>query len=201
MAAVIRRDPALAAKVLQLCNSAYFSMGHQVADIDSAVTRLGIDNIRQIVLLTEVYSGPGLDRAQLERRQQAAAMASALIPAMDAERAPTELARTAALLAGVGDLLLMKAPNKQEIPPHLYAQLGAYLLALWNLPVAVVEAVALHQAPSRGGSQFDVVGMVHVATSLVNEQELDESYLEEVGVADHLPQWRKRLEKMRERVN
>lgn len=200
ISAVVGRDPALAAKVLQLCNSAYFSSGRPIGDITAGVVRLGFETIRQIVLLTEVYGGIGGSHAEVSRQQTNAALAAAMVPALGADPTLTELGRTAALLAGVGSLLLAGVKGPKTIDPARSPELGAYLLALWNLPIPVIEAVALQHQPMRGGSQFGVVGMTHVATALARGDAVNEEYLTQVGLLKDLARWRAMQEKLRARV-
>src|SRR5690606_24623737 len=50
IAGLVSGDPGIAAKVLQLCNSAYFSAGRTITDLRAAVTRLGIATLRDLVL-------------------------------------------------------------------------------------------------------------------------------------------------------
>jgi len=190
IAKVVGRDPALAAKVLQLCNSAYFSAGRPIADIPAAVVRLGFDTLRQVVLLTEVYGGVGGDVAIIQRSQSTSALAAALVPAFGADQPSTDLARVAALLAGVGDLLLSRRKQPGPTQTGTGPALAAYLLALWNLPMTVVEAVALRDEPAAGGDRFGLAGMTHVATRLALGEGLDEGYLEHVGVLAQVPRWR-----------
>ena len=81
-----------------------------------------------------------------------------------------------------------------------HADIGAYLLALWSLPFPLVEAVAYHHQPRRlQAATFDLTGIVHVANCLQREQSnhpdivpspLDMEYLNAVGVAQHLDEWR-----------
>jgi len=81
-----------------------------------------------------------------------------------------------------------------------HADLGAYLLALWSLPFPLVEAVAYHHEPRRlQSATFDLAGVVHVADWLHRQQSdhpdippapLDMEYLNAVGVAKHLDEWR-----------
>jgi HD-like signal output (HDOD) protein len=199
IAKVVGRDPALAAKVLQLCNSAYFSAGRPIADIPAAVVRLGFDTMRQIVLLTEVYAGVGGEAASIQRCQRRAALAAALVPAFGADPPSTDLARVAALLAGIGDLLLSRRQHPGPIQSGTGPALGAYLLALWNLPMTVVEAVALRDEPAAGGARFGLAGMTHVATRLAQEECLDEAYLQQAGVLPQLPRWREVLQRLASR--
>jgi HD-like signal output (HDOD) protein len=115
-----------------------------------------------------------------------------------------ELAATAALLADVGMLVPgVRIPAEcaagQEDKcsgPH-YAEAGAYLLGLWGLPMPIVEAVASHHQPGRSRFRgFWVGGAVHVARALVSGEDVDEKYLESVGLRDRLPGWRKMADEL-----
>lgn len=188
IAEVLAQDPAIAAKVLRLCNSAYFSGGRVITDFRSAVTRLGHQQISRLVLATETFgaiqSAGNVDREALQDRAlRTSRVAGRLLAGSSAE-----LAATAGLLAEVG--LLLPGIQAEGDGPH-YAEAGAYLLGLWGLPMPIVEAVAHHHRPSRmrsGG--FWVTGAVHVASALVSGKDVDEAYLRTVGVYDKLPRWR-----------
>lgn len=199
---LVAQDPAMASKVLRLCNSAFFSGGRSVSDIRTAVVRLGQDNLRRLVLASEVFSGgKGGNAVDREAMQQRALRSSQLAGRLLAGTS-AELAATAALLSDVGLLLPgVSAPSADGIPanddsPH-YAEAGAYLLGLWGLPMPIVEAVASHHQPGKSRSRgFWVGGAVHVARALTTGEEVDEKYLETVGLRDRLPGWRKMAEDM-----
>lgn len=194
IAEVLALDPAIAAKVLRLCNSAYFSGGRVITDFRSAVTRLGHQSIRRLVLASETFgsiqSAGSIDReAMQDRALRTSRLAGRLLAGASAE-----LAATAALLAEVGRLL----PGTGDEPGSglHYAEAGAYLLGLWGLPMPIVEAVAYHRRPTRlrtGG--FWVTGAVHVASALVAGDPVDEEYLRATGVHDKLPGWRNLVER------
>lgn len=202
LARLITSDPAIAAKVLQLCNSAYFSNGRSITDLRSAVTRLGTATLRDLVLATEVFSmpaAPGIDRHSLQQR---ALLASRLARRMLPESS-AELGSTAALLADVG-LLLPGVRNEyepqaeggsDERPGHTEA--GAYLLGLWGLPMPIIEAVAFHRQPQRSSTRaFWVTGAVHVAMALASNGPVDEAYLASTGVLPRLDGWRNDVESL-----
>lgn len=192
VADLVSQDPALVAKVLRLCNSAYFSAGRVISDIRSAVTRLGLQTVQRLVLASEAFAGvdaSNVDReAMQDRALRTSRLAAQILPGPSAE-----LAATAGLLAEVGMLLPGFEPDAEDDGsgrPH-YAEAGAYLLGLWGLPMPIVEAVAHHHRPGRMRmTGFWVAGAVHVASALVSGQPVDEDYLRAVCQLDKLPRWR-----------
>ncbi len=82
-----------------------------------------------------------------------------------------------------------------------HAEAGACLLDLWGLPDSIVEAVAFHHTPRECCAKNQaVLTAVHVADALIQEtglvgtragvERLDTEYLESVGVADRLDDWK-----------
>lgn len=193
VADMVAQDPAMAAKVLRLCNSAFFSGGRTVTNLRAAVIRLGLQTLRRLVLASEAFGGGhvgGVDReAVRERAMRASNLAARLLDGSSAE-----LAATAALLAEVGLLLPGVQQGAHGDGPH-YAEAGAYLLGLWGLPMAIVEAVAYHHQPHRSHTRgFWVAGAVHVARALAAGEAIDERYLASVKMLDRLPRWRQMAE-------
>jgi HD-like signal output (HDOD) protein/CheY-like chemotaxis protein len=183
IAEVVGQDPTVAARVLRISNSAYYSGGREITDLRSAVTRLGHNTLRQLVLASEVFSA-GADADELrDRALRISQLAGKLLAGPSAE-----LAATAGLLAEVG--LLLPRPPGSDAATTPYSTTGAYLLGLWGLPGPIVEAVAFHDRPSRIRGGFWVTGAVHVAAALVNGREVDQAYLRSVGQIDRLPAWR-----------
>jgi len=197
IAKLVAADPAIAAKVLQLCNSAFFSGGRSITDLRTAVTRLGVSTLRDLVLASEVFSIPTLSMAERNAMQRRALLSSRLAAKL-LPQASAELGATAALLADIG-LLLPGVRNErdpdaaEDRPGHTEA--GAYLLGLWGLPMPIIEAVAFQRVPQRSSTRsFWVSGAVHVATALASGEPVDETYLAKVGVLPRLPAWREQAE-------
>jgi HD-like signal output (HDOD) protein/CheY-like chemotaxis protein len=192
IAEVVVQDPTVAAKVLRLTNSAYYSGGREISDVRTAVTRLGQNALRQLVLASEVFAvGPEAE-AMRDRALRISQLAGQLLAGPSAE-----LAATAGLLSEVG-LLLPPLAIEGSAPAPSYSITGAYLLGLWGLPAPIVEAVAFHQHPSKIRGSFWVTGAVHVAAALVNGREVDENYLRTVGQLAQLPRWRGMAEALAE---
>jgi putative nucleotidyltransferase with HDIG domain len=92
---------------------------------------------------------------------------------------------------------------ERELIGVTHAEVGAGLLGLWGLPCIVVEAVAHHHDPGRvPHPRLDALAAVHVANALAHEHSvqkkgtaatfyapLKQEYIQEIGIADRLPQW------------
>ena len=198
---LVSADPAIAAKVLQLSNSAFFNSGRTISDLRTAVTRLGLSTLRDLVLASEVFSASALSGAERNSLQQRALLASRLAAKLLPDSS-AELGATAALLADIG-LLLPGVRNERVAPTDAaderpgHAEAGAYLLGLWGLPMPIIEAVAFQLQPLRSNVRsFWVAGAVHVATALAAGREVDEQYLARVGVLPKLEQWREMADGM-----
>ena len=130
------------------------------------------------------------------------------------EFAECENAFTAGMLHDIGQLMLadslpdefenaltLAANEKISLPAAelkilgaTHTGLAAYLFGLWGLPAAIVEAVAFHHEPQKSDlKKFTALTAVHVANALCDDSEgasLDLEYLESIGVADRLDDWR-----------
>lgn len=197
VARIISRDPAVAAKVLQLVNSAFFRLARRIASIEQAVSYLGFNAISTLVMSVEVFSawredpaGCDLKPARLqEKAHRTAAAARAL-----ADGTPfADDALLAGLLHSIGYwVLLQQCPAElksaismaraQGIPLHVaeeavigasHAAIGAYLLGVWGLPYPVIEAVAFQHNPQRvGQTRFDVLTALVMAASLQGKDDV-----------------------------
>jgi HD-like signal output (HDOD) protein len=79
---------------------------------------------------------------------------------------PEDLKRAIVLSQAHGEPLIK---YEKEVIGATHAEIGAYLLGLWGLPYAIVEAVALHHAPHPVPSHgFDLLATLSVAHSLLD---------------------------------
>ena len=94
---------------------------------------------------------------------------------------------------------------ESEILGCSHAQLGGYLMSIWGLPIALVQAVALHHCPSCAlESEFSAVTAVHCADALVHVVQegkekpvVDAAYLDRLRLGERLIPWRNLLEEKR----
>ena len=219
LADLVEQDPAMTAKVLQLVNSAVYGAARHHASVHQALLYLGTQRLKALAVSAQVFlegqaSARGLD---LDALQQHAANVAALAQQFVADPARAEVLFTAALLHEIGKVVLaIGAPAEMEevarvcaatgALPHeaeqdilgtTHGDAGAYLLALWGLPLEIVEAAQHHHHPERAPT--DIVVALHAADALLHEGDetpahgpgrLHVEFLEQTSWGAQLPRWR-----------
>ena len=194
---IVERDVAVAAKVLQLVNSAFFGLSREIATVPAAVGYLGFDVLKQLVMTAELFHTfvcerpiTGFSAEKIQRHSRCVAGIAARLPVEQKQAAATSVA---ALLHDVGKLVLavrLPEPFERALQKSLdenrplymveesmhgatHAEIGAYLLALWGLPASIVEAVSRHHHPIRaaGNTNLTMDFAVHIADLLAHEAE------------------------------
>ncbi|MBI2383484.1 MAG: HDOD domain-containing protein [Gammaproteobacteria bacterium] len=218
IADIVEQDPAMCVKLLQLVNSAFFGLAQCIASVRTAVARLGLDLLRDLTLSAHVFSAPqppdGAMRC-LETERQRSLRAARLARQFAGDPALADEAYTLALVNGIGRLALatvvpaeygaahdqaqrLKRPS-QEIELQMlgvsHANVGAYLLGIWGLPLALIEAVAYQHQPGSIGRPSRLAAAVHAAAALSaadgGESGLDRYFLEACGVTGELREWQR----------
>jgi HD-like signal output (HDOD) protein len=192
IADIVNADPAIATKVLQITNSAFFRLRKPMVRIKDAVTYLGFATLRNLVLCAELSSHwkspPELSDVQPQALQKHAESVAAACKSLSGGRVSPDDAWLAGLLHDIGYWILIQecpkqlaqaiALSKAEGLPLFecelrtigatHAQMGAYLLGLWGLPYPIVEAVALHHTPNEVASHgYDLLAALAVAHALL----------------------------------
>jgi len=194
--ALVADDPGLAAKLLQLANSALYARGSHVVDPTVAVQRVGLDAVKSLALTAHVFGHfeerlrhrfdvDGLWRHGLVVNSFAAIVSRTEHASLDL----VDVAATGGLLHDLGRMILAaNLPDEYEAVFKLtagetsvvgaeikvfgvsHAAVGAYLLALWGLPVDVVDAVARSHEPAVVlENRFEAVTAVRAADMLAAE--------------------------------
>lgn len=224
---IVSSDVAMTAKIMQLVNSSYFSLRQRVATPQQAAALLGTEVLRALVLSVHLFAHHeeiALARFHLDRlfdhSLAVATLAKALARGAGCAPSVVNDSFVAGILHDVGKLVLARNLTEQyrdaldlahrarvplsvaeaEVFGCSHAEVGAYLLGLWGLADALVEAVAFHHDPRRcGGQSFGAATAVHVANGWEHERHtgtdepslpIDEAYLDSIGCADKLPLWR-----------
>jgi HD-like signal output (HDOD) protein len=194
---IIERDIGMAAKLLQLVNSAFFSLRRHIASPTQAVNLLGLETVAGLILSSHIFAccdqatmAPLALDALWSHSMATAVCARTIARAEHGEPQMVEDAFMAGLLHDAGKLVfaanlpqrygqartLAQAQGMAECEAEravlgaTHAEVGAYLLGLWGLPHPIVEALAFHHCPSAGvGRTFSPLTAVHVANALVHE--------------------------------
>lgn len=172
VAELLRRDPALTARVLQIVNSAYFRRDNRVAELVDAVRILGLDLLRGVVLAEELYVDlahhPHLAQ-DVGRVQRQAVLTAQVAQTLARDEAERRLLFTAAIVQDVGLLALMAAGADRNPDVDIdHGMLGAYLLSLWGLPHPLVRTVAFARQPARHGvGGLEAASLLHLASVIV----------------------------------
>jgi putative nucleotidyltransferase with HDIG domain len=193
---ILTKDMGLTAKILKLVNSSFFGLRQHISNPAKAVSLLGIDMIKAIVLSAGTLEKfrklkfPGFSIEQMwEHAMLSAAFAKIIAQDAELKRKEVETAFMAALLHDIGKLLLaahmptrfseileqVQRQNRTMVEAEMdivgtsHAAIGAYLLGLWGLPDQIIDAAAFHHEP--GGKQESGVSttlITHVANALAN---------------------------------
>jgi putative nucleotidyltransferase with HDIG domain len=195
LAKKVSLDAALTAKTLRLANSSFYGLQAKVRTISQAISVLGFDSVRALVVGAGVIGGfetgrrNGFDFDGFWRH----AIASALCARALARRlgSPAEQAFVAGLLHDLGRLVLVT-----RFPEHYaevlaqrglrdcplleaeravlgidHAQVGRALAQHWRIPEAICRAIGNHHQPME--QDFgDLPAVVHVANAVAHGLDL-----------------------------
>lgn len=221
---IVKRDLAMATKILKIANSALFGLRSQVASASQAVGMLGTETIKTLAVVVGIFSEVHGD-SEMKRQMETLWRHSFAIGHLSRELAAAaqvnaheiENAFTAGMLHDVGKLLMFwklpeqwkaavsLAENKQlsaseaelEILGCTHAEVGAYLLGSWGLPMPIVNAAAWHRrllaSPSHRVCPLVFVHLAHAMERAKNtssaDMALDREFLEQCGCWRDCQEW------------
>jgi putative nucleotidyltransferase with HDIG domain len=174
IAAIIERDQATAAKLLRWVNSCQFGLEGKVMSLHRAVTLLGIDTIRSVVLedslsrINPRLSVPGISQQTIWLHTTAVSIISKALAGWVRGQTP-DVAGTAGLLHDIGILLMMMTERKkleqaiadaraanEPLIAHEDAVIGfnhqtwgEVFIRAWRLPEEIACGIGSHHSPMR----------------------------------------------------
>jgi putative nucleotidyltransferase with HDIG domain len=187
---LIEEDPALAARVLRMANSAAFHARTPCASIQDAIVKMGARTVTDLAsgmaAMTAFADLKGAGKAVREHCVGTAAIVRALAYRVGEGAAPA-MAFLVGLLHDMGKLLILQTRHQSYaelvvatagVPDELHLQereflgydhavLGGHVLAKWGLPYPVPKIVAWHHQPARayqeGGPVAVLVAVLRIA--------------------------------------
>lgn len=186
--ALIKLDQGIAARVLQMGNSAYFSHGTRCYTVDEAVYRVGFDQVYGLVvnavssqLLIRPLTVYSFGTDELWRMSVTCALAAEIL----AKRINLEedIAYTVGLFHAIGmvaidewayqrqpelrfavsSLPLETCEHERKALGFHNAEVGAALLRLWDFPTVMSEPVRWQYLPRGTSAHAPLTGLIHVA--------------------------------------
>jgi len=237
VAAIIAQDVSMTAKILQVVNSVFFGLSRKISSTQQAVMLLGLETIKSLVLSVKIFAEfsrkqfSWFNIDQLFNHSMAVSgYAQAIVKSEKLDRDLISYSLMAGLLHDLGKLILatnFPTPYRQVLAQAQnsdqklwdleyetfgasHAEIGAYLMGLWNLENPIIEAIGFHHRPRKSmAAKMGLLTAVHVGDALdrgVNHADgrdcalqLDFEYLDNLNVAARIPVWRQVCRELYER--
>ena len=195
--AIISKDVAMTAKILQLVNSAFFGIPRRISTPAEACSLLGIETIEALVLSIQIFSqlSGGIFFENYIEKVYHHSIATGLIARALAQKEAKDKsvwddAFMSGLLHDVGKIVfvssfpedyreVLQIAEKEKSPLReveksifgtMHAEVGAFLMGLWGMSDPIVEALAFHHNPGHCPALgFSPLTAVHAANSLHHE--------------------------------
>jgi len=188
----VQNDPAISSRVLKMVNSAYYGLPNQVASIDQAVSLLGRERLKHILIgsvLRGVFSSqddPAFSMQAFWQHSIKTAIIARHLAQQSAQIDEPEAMFTAGLLHDIGKLLLInKYPERmlaaeeymiQKRVDILSAELsqiglthtavGEALMDHWGLPKLLIDCAASHHEAVHDGANRYATHLIYLANQL-----------------------------------
>ncbi len=187
----IARDPAIAAGVIKLSNSAYFSPTRQVRSTQEAIVTLGLNTVKDIIIITasQAVLKVQLDSYKLEASELwdhslLVAELASRIARLKKTKTKYDVAFSTGLFHDVGKVVLahffkpvhfqinmemQKNPDarfsdlERKYLGYSHNELGGRLLAHWKFPEELIESVTFHYHPEKAKINPELCSMIHLA--------------------------------------
>jgi putative nucleotidyltransferase with HDIG domain len=195
MEAVASLDPILAGRLIQTANSAYYSPTQPIGTVFNAVSFIGTETARRVLLAAAIRGNFSSPQAhQLWNHSLDVAQTAELVAMHASVKIDPSQAFLAGLIHDIGRLAFAIMPLAfQErfrrltdggcpavevetcLSGRCHGEVGAETLAQWNFPSEIVEAVRWHHRPER--SSLPLSSLLYLAEFVTESQEDLPSYV------------------------
>ncbi len=197
---LISQDPGLTVRLLKVANSPFYGLSKEVETVSRAVTILGSQQLRSLVLATSsIKAFEGIPNNLISMQDfwfhNIACGLAAKYLAENISGIDSETMFTAGLLHDIGELIIFKLlpeMGKQAIlmteddpeEPEMYqtekkllgydhADVGMELLKQWHLPLLFQECTGFHHNIEKASEHPREVAVVHIANAIAVMAELN----------------------------
>ncbi len=170
---VLSQDQAASARILRVANSAFYASQRKTTTVREAIVMLGFSSVRSLVLTSQVISlfgggsGSNFDRDLFWEHSVACGVAAETLAVRLRLKRPDE-AFTAGILHDIGKIVLDQYMHEEfrqilglmaseglpawvaeeQVIGTNHAAVGGVMARLWDLPLALVEAISYHHTPA-----------------------------------------------------
>ncbi len=192
IAGVVERDPSITLKIIKVANSPLWGFAGRIDNVQRALVLLGLRKVTNIVIAVSLYStfaklkpNPYFDRDKFWLHSVGTGqIARALTEKLNLNFQGEEF--VAALVHDIGKVILDQFfPDQflkiikisQENGEQLiqveqrelgctHAEIGSWLMARWNLPKSIIQAVEFHHNPQQAPTARELAAIVNIAEIL-----------------------------------
>ena len=213
---LVANDQAIAARLLKLANSAFYGLAGKVTSLSRAITLLGFNTVRSLVLTIGVIdkfsakSGSKyFDRGEFWEHSLSVAVASRILATKDPTMNPDE-AHIAGLLHDIGTIIMdscvpekfqraikrIKLENgdpreiEREEIGFSHTEVGALVATKWRFPEFIREAMLYHHEPEKAQQHPETVQVVALANTIVKAFKKQEDDGEDLVIPEDWPELR-----------
>ena len=212
MAELISLDAGLAARLLKIANSPFYNFPAQIETIPRAITLIGSNELSNLVLATSVASSfanidPNLvDMDSFWRHNVDTGLVMRFL-GKTAQVRDVERLFVIGLLHNLGKLMVLAGlpdaarqilevtvedcPQRQEqaVLGFTFAECGAELLKIWQLPETLVDAVRYQHEPQNAQIDLQAAALLHIASRAASWMEQETKNTEGVDHIQLIDPW------------
>ncbi len=190
----IKQDQIISAKIIRLCNSAYFKQNGNVDSIERALVVLGEKRLLQLIVSASVEgffndesNGYSLCKGGLFKHAVGTALISEKLASCN-NTISGDIAYTAGLLHDIGKIVLDQFMDRsyplfyrrtqqsgeslvsveQDVFGLTHTEVGGKLAEMWDLPESLVDVIRHHHKPEDSECAKDLNHLVYLADLLMS---------------------------------
>ncbi|MDH3325967.1 MAG: HDOD domain-containing protein [Gammaproteobacteria bacterium] len=193
IAHVLSRDPNLTAQLLRIANSPYYGFPSRVETISRAISVIGMQDLRDLVLSTSVinaFSADKNDLINMDKYWRHSLFTGFIARELGSKTTTKVLCKerlfAAGLLHDIGQLVMLaKIPEIMRVVLHRakadaepyheveqvvfglgHSEIGAALMKKWHLPESFQAVALYHHEPEKAEAFKLEVSIVHIANAM-----------------------------------
>ncbi len=195
IAKIISTDIGMSSKILQIANSSFFGVSHNISSPEKAVKNFGLDLIKKLVLECQIFQEikGNIHENSLNKIWKhsfnLANLSYRLAKECKANQEIQDTSRSGGLLHEIGNIIIaIYFPEEYrqyqflqnqypKTEPNMnmwdYSIIGSYLAGIWGVPSSIIEIIAFHNTPSKVCTgKVTPLTFVHIANAILREKSL-----------------------------